>query len=113
MGELRGLGYRPDGGSWRAGIAMPDGRLIATTEITNRALATSAPKGTILDPAGKVGHIFDPRDGSATALRTLVSVSANSATLADGLSTSFCMLSDDAIERALDNWPDAKLEKIV
>lgn len=110
MGELRGIGARPDGTAWRAGIASPDGRLVEEVRLANRALATSAPMGTVLDPAGRIGHIIDPRDGSIGKGHALVSVSASSAAIADALSTGFCLLSRTQIAQSLKHWTDARLE---
>ena len=46
-----------------AGVADPDGRIVRRLTLSDRALATSAPKGTVLDPSGELGHIFDPERG--------------------------------------------------
>jgi thiamine biosynthesis lipoprotein len=57
-----------------------------------RALATSAPLGTTFDEDAKVGHILDPRTGlPARAIWQEITVSANSAALADALSTAGCL----------------------
>ena len=113
MGETRALGQRGDGGEWQIGIARPDGTLERRIGLSDRALATSAPMGTVLDPAATVGHIVDPRDGSMARAHSLVSVSAGSATLADGLSTAFCVMDRADIELALASWPDARLEVLI
>ena len=93
MGELYGQGTGPNAGPWSAAIADPNGgpsmhRVI----LRDRALATSAPLGTVLDKSGKVGHIIDPRSCLPTAGLKQVSVSAESAAVADGLSTALCLL---------------------
>ncbi|MGL4279250.1 MAG: FAD:protein FMN transferase, partial [Albidovulum sp.] len=70
-----------------------------------RALATSAPLGTVFDAAGKAGHILHPVTGEPAArIWRAVSVSAPSAALADALSTAACLIPtrkgiDDAIAR--------------
>jgi FAD:protein FMN transferase len=105
MGEIAALGGDPRGGDWQARIAT--GPAIT---LRDRALATSAPRGTVLDPAGRHGHILDPRTGQpAAAGWALVSVTASRAALADALSTAFCLMDRPAIDAALARLPDASL----
>lgn len=107
-GELRALGGQPQGGDWPVTLA-PEGRKLG---LANRALATSAPLGTVFDAAGKVGHILNPATGEpAPAVWQAVSVSAPSAGLADALSTAACLMPDRAtIESALSRFPQTRLE---
>jgi len=113
MGEIAALGSRADGTAWRAGIALPDGPIVREVKLSERALATSAPLGTLLDRSGQVGHILDPRNGQPGGRWRLVSVSAPSAALADGLSTAFCLLSGEAIAAALAAHPDSSIEALL
>ena len=113
MGEIAALGRHPDGEFWRVGVAAPDGTAVREIPISDRALATSAPLGTLLDPAGRVGHIIDPRTGQPGGLWRLVSVSASSAALADALSTGFCLMPRKAIDVVLSDHPDARLEALI
>lgn len=106
MGETHALG-----GPFTAGIASPTGALAERQVVlSDRALATSAPLGTLLDADGQVGHIIDPRTGLPAARRALVSVSAPRATLADGLSTAFCIMDDRAIDGALARYSETRVE---
>lgn len=107
-GELRALGTQPDGAAWPVTLS-PSGRKIG---LSARALATSAPLGTVLDAAGKVGHIIDPATGTtAPATWQAVSISAPSAALADALSTAACLMpSRTTIEAALNRFPETRLE---
>lgn len=68
-------------------------------EIASRAVATSAGAGTAFDPSGRFTHLFDPRTGSARPTWSSVSVVAQTATMADGLSTAFSMLPSERIRR--------------
>lgn len=113
MGEIAALGRRPDGGCWRAGIATPEGEIVRQVQLAERALATSAPLGTLLDPAGRVGHILDPRSGEPGGQWRLVSLAAERAALADGLSTAFCLMDHPAITAALARYPDVSLEALL
>ena len=110
MGEIVALGQRTGGGGWRTGIVAPDRtEPVAVTDLSNRALATSAPMGTTLGPA-KTSHILDPRTGAASGLWDIISVSADRAAVADGLSTAFTLLDIQQIASALRVFPDAHIE---
>jgi len=85
LGEIRALGEQP----WRVEIAdprSPDARLDGL-DLTNLALATSAALGTTLDPAGRIGHIFDSRGPQTRVGLLSASVVARQAADADALST--------------------------
>ena len=104
-GELQALGSDPRGGEWSARIV--DGPELP---LRDRALATSAPLGTVLDPAGRIGHIFDPRNGlPAAAGWRQISVTAPSAALADACSTAFCLMDREAIEATQERLPDVRV----
>ena len=91
-GEHRALGERPAGGGWP--VTLAQGGAVALRE---RALATSAPLGTVFDARGRFGHILDPRSGEPAAPRWRgVSITAPAAALADALSTAACLMPDRA-----------------
>jgi thiamine biosynthesis lipoprotein len=78
--------------------------------LRDRALATSAPLGTVFDEAGQIGHILDPRTGlPAAAGWKQISVTAPSAAVADACSTAFCLMDREAIEGALGRLPDVRV----
>ncbi|MDQ2095127.1 FAD:protein FMN transferase [Rhodalgimonas zhirmunskyi] len=106
-GEVAALGHGAGGHPWRAGIAGPDGALLAERPLANRALATSSPAATRVGP-DRAAHILHP-DGRAPLWQT-VSVSAPTAALADGLSTAFCLMKDHEIMQALAAFPGTRLE---
>lgn len=106
MGEIVGLGGRAPGQPWRVGIAGPIGQDLRQIGLTDRALATSSPMGTVM-PDGR-GHILHPR-GQAPVWST-VSVSAPSAAVADALSTAFCLMPFSSIVPALQALPGARCE---
>jgi thiamine biosynthesis lipoprotein len=99
MGELRALDTRPDGSLWQIGLENGKREANHTVEIASRAVATSAAAGTAFDTSGKFAHHFDPRTGAARPIWSSVSVIAQTATMADGLSTAFSMLPADSIQR--------------
>lgn len=94
MGEPRALAAKPDGAGWRIGIADPADPAHAVAELTvvNKCISTSGGYGTLFDEAGRFTHLIDPRSGR-TAPRLLgVSVVADTATRADGLSTAMLLV---------------------
>ncbi len=93
MGEPRALSTKPDGSAWKIGIANPadPSRAVTELDIIDKCVSTSGGYGTLFDDAGAFTHIIDPRTGR-TAPRLLgVSVVADTATKADGLSTAMLL----------------------
>ncbi|WP_417258487.1 FAD:protein FMN transferase [Celeribacter sp.] len=110
-GEITALGVYEDGAGWPVTIAGEN----APHLLRDRALATSALMGTVLDGAGTQGHIFDPRDGTLRPRGAKqISVSARSAALADGLSTGLSMAhSAQEASDLLSIVKDARLESFI
>lgn len=104
MGEISALGSQA---GWPVQIAGPDGAELATTRLIDRALATSSPRGTLVNGQP---HILGPQ-GQPPLWQT-VSVSAPSAAVADALSTAFCLMDRAAIDAALVHFPDTQLEAL-
>ena len=106
-GEFRALGSHPDGRAWPVKLAVG-----CEVPLVARTLATSAPLGTTFDADAQVGHILDPRTGlAAPVLWREISVSAESAALADALSTAACLVeSRSAMERFIGRFADARIE---
>lgn len=118
VGEIRALWRRPDGAPWRVGIADPAKRAhtLATLEIVDKAVATSAATGTVFDPAGRYQHILDPRRGRPGRGLLSASVVAARACDADALSTA--LLADPGLAARVPDWrgPDWRevaIERIV
>ena len=110
MGEIAAIGPRPDGRDWRAGVSQPDGRIVHHVALRDRAIATSAPDGTIFPTADNAGHIIDPTAILNGTQHKLVSVSAPSAAVADGLSTACCLLDAGAARAAVAAFGGAEIE---
>lgn len=93
MGEPRALSTKPDGSAWRIGIANPADPSSAVTEIevVDQCVSTSGGYGTLFDSAGKFTHLIDPRTGRTAPALLGVSVVADTATQADGLSTAMLL----------------------
>lgn len=106
MGEHRGIGKRADEKPWRLAIADPDGSsLVDDVPLENQALATSSPLGTPLSCAEEIDHhhLIDPRTGRPARHWRRVSVIAERAVIADGLSTAIAVsepkLADQLLQR--------------
>ena len=113
IGEIRALGASPDSTPWRVGIAGPGGGCCADRiTLTDRALATSATFGTVMDDTGEQGHILDPTTGFTASHARQVSISAPRADIADGLSTALCAAAPSVIDAALAAFPQARLEDL-
>lgn len=87
IGEFSALG-----GPFRLGISDPTQGLVGQRSLDNRAIATSSPEALRL---GRTGHILSP-DGRP-ALWSTVAIEADTATLADALSTAGVFMSLDEL----------------
>ncbi|MDE9451627.1 FAD:protein FMN transferase [Aliiroseovarius sp. Z3] len=105
MGEIAALGQGPNG-PWSIGVAKTDGTLVHRLTATDRAIATSVP--TAMEIGGTQGHILSPT-GDAP-VQALVSVSAPTAMIADGLSTTLCLVDDATGAKIVAAFPDARIE---
>ncbi|WP_170411856.1 FAD:protein FMN transferase [Ruegeria atlantica] len=106
MGEIAALGRRYDKQDWQVGLVGPKRRLIKRIALRDRAVATSDNADLML--TDRYGHILSPK-GQSPEHRVL-SVSAKTAALADGLSTALCALPKGDMTTVLNRFPDARLE---
>lgn len=110
MGEIAALGTR-HGTAWRTDVASPDGQIVRRLGLVDRALAVSAPTATSI--GSSEGHILDPRPGGSGPRHRLIAVSADSAAVADGLSTGCCLLAAGEARRAVARFDRARLEVLI
>jgi thiamine biosynthesis lipoprotein len=87
MGEFAALS-----GPFSLGVEDPAAGIVAIRQLTGGAIATSSPGAMLV---GGAPHILGPR-GEAPCWST-ISVEADSAALADSLSTAFCLMDQSAI----------------
>lgn len=112
-GELQAMGGHPDGSDWPVTLRAPGGRVLGHVGLRDRALATSAPHGTMIGDSTTAGHILDPRTGEPASARwQLISVSGPSAALADGLSTALCLMDRPDMTGCLSNFPEMVLRHV-
>lgn len=93
LGEFAGFGR-----AWQIGLSDPVHGHLGTRSLTGGAIATSSPGA--LDLQGK-GHILHPL-GHAPQWST-VSVEAETAAWADGLSTALCLADSQLLQQVVEN----------
>lgn len=115
LGEARALGHRPDGQTWRAGIADPRQPARMAFELplgSDRgalpALATSAGYGTTFGSDPRVHHLLDPHTGRSANHWLQATVAAPRATLADGLSTTLAILPPGRAAALMRSYPSTR-----
>lgn len=103
MGEELALGPKWDGSSWIIGIKDPHkpSAILSELPLTRGAVATSGGYGYQFDRAGSFTHILDPKTGQPARRWASVTVIANSAALADGLSTALSVVETEMIPMVL------------
>ena len=108
MGEIRGLGRRPDGDPWRSGIHAGRGvaGLLHPLELVDRAIATSSGDGFAFSPSAGFNHLLDPRSGDSAPSEESITVTAPDAAGADAFSTAFSLMRHEAIRHALNRRPE-------
>ena len=88
VGEQAALGAR------RLGIVDPAHGLVGALTVSDGAVATSSPRAT---PLGQGGHVLHPAGGAP--VWSTVTVEAETAALADGLSTALCLAGEGQATR--------------
>jgi thiamine biosynthesis lipoprotein len=95
LGEFAAIG-----GPFRLGLEDPEAGFLGTRSLTGNAIATSSPRATLV---GGQPHILHPE--GLPPLWSTVSVEADSAALADALSTACVFLDRAGIQAARDRLP--------
>lgn len=97
--------FRAGEGQWHIGIEDPLLGLVATRQLSGRAIATSSPTALRFG-SSEVGHILNPVQALARPHWSSVTVEATSAACADGFSTAFALLDRPGIASVLQAVPD-------
>jgi thiamine biosynthesis lipoprotein len=110
LGEARMTGTRPDGAPWGVAIQDPtvEGKMLDSLSLSDGAVATSQPAGTIFEPTGRHHHLFDPRTGRSVNYYRSVTVQAANATRADGLSTGLSILPPERLRAVSRSFADVR-----
>jgi FAD:protein FMN transferase len=96
-GEIRSLGKKPDGGSWRVGVQNPrpkgpDDQVIATLELSDKALSTSGDYIRFFEKDGvRYHHLLDPQTGYPSRQCGSATIVADDNTTTDGFSKLFIL----------------------
>ncbi len=109
-GDMVLLGHRGDR-PWRIGIQHPRraNEIIATLELTDRAVVTSGDYERFFERAGvRYHHLFDPATGRPARRSQSVTVTAPNAALADALATAAFVLGPQDGRALLSDWPDVE-----
>ncbi|MDQ8181499.1 FAD:protein FMN transferase [Pelagicoccus sp. SDUM812005] len=106
LGEKRALDSHPSGRSWQLGLANRFG-IHDVAELNDRALSSSGGYGTPFDPSGKHHHLIDPRTGLSVNHHASVHVVADTATLADALSTALATCGPEESKSIEQQFPEA------
>ncbi|KGJ04365.1 hypothetical protein IT41_10720 [Paracoccus halophilus] len=104
MGEIRAIGGRTARDPWQ--VALPGGTEVG---LVDRAIATTEAAGFTFDAAGLLPHLIDPATGAARAAWRRISVIADTAGLADALSTGFSLAPAAAIRSAMARLPGIEI----
>lgn len=98
-----GIGPRPDGRPWALGMADPRDpkSILRVLETKDRAVASAGGYGTVFDRTGRFHHIFDPHTGGCANRWAGATVVAQSATVADALSTALLVAPKEQTARLL------------
>lgn len=107
LGEVRAVGDHPQNRPWRIKI---DRALDLAISLDDRALATSLGAATPLSADGTRNHLFHPSTGASPDPRAGVTVTAERAVLADGLSTALALL-EPAHDLALEQRFDVRITR--
>ena len=87
--EIRAMGSHANGRPWRVDLADPRQleKVAISLDLCDRSVCTSGGYGTKFDATGRFHHLFDPFTGASAHHYIAVSVFAESAFVADALST--------------------------
>lgn len=107
LGEIRALGRPSEGGAWTVGLDRPANLRgpLPILAVSDRAVATSSAAGTVFEASGRHHHLFDPRTGRSASGCAQVTVVADRAALADGLSTALFAARPEERTRILARFP--------
>jgi thiamine biosynthesis lipoprotein len=111
MGEIRGIGKRPDGQPWEVALENGPGKIEEERpeRLLNKAIATSSATGFQFDAKGHCNHLFDPRNGICASPARTLSVTADTAAKADALSTAFSLMSEREIRAVVQALNDVEV----
>lgn len=110
LGETAARAPR-EGNPWRIGLPHPSqpGVLVGQFDVSDGAVATSSGAATRFDKDGGYHHLLDPKGGASPTHWQSVSVQAERATLADGLSTALAIAPEQRLHDIVQTFPKARV----
>ncbi len=99
LGETYALGKHRENRPWHIALRGKDG-IAGKVNLVNKAVATSGGYGTTFEKTGKNHHVFNPKTGLSANRHEALSIVADSAWIADGLSTAGLSMTKPAIKKA-------------
>lgn len=108
-GDLTAFGYRPDGSSWKIGIANPDNRneMLFYIPATDTSVATSGDyEQYFIHKGRRYSHNINPVTGMPLEGIKSVSIVSPSAELSDALATAVYVMGVDTGLHLIDQFPD-------
>jgi thiamine biosynthesis lipoprotein len=114
MGENRAIGAKEDGSPWQVGLAEAELDTVPDTliDLVDKAVATTAGTGFHFDQRGGLSHILDPQQETATPRYRRLTTIANTATLADAVSTGFSLMTEPSLRTVIAKTPDLAVDLI-
>jgi thiamine biosynthesis lipoprotein len=109
-GDLRCLGARPDGTPWRIGIQHPrKSGLLGVVELNDSAVATSGDyQQYFMDQETRYHHIFHPTTGIPASECQSVTITAQTAEMADVLATAVFVMGPEQGMAFIEAKPDVE-----
>lgn len=109
LGEPRMTGYSPAADRrWLVTVTEPGSpeKMLRRLSVTEGAIATSQGAGTVFEPTGRHHHLFNPRTGFSASHYRSMTVTADTAARADGLSTGLSIVEPQRIAEIARQFPD-------
>jgi thiamine biosynthesis lipoprotein len=108
FGEMYALGRKSQSQHWKVAIRNPESNIpFAKLGLEDRAIATSAAYGLV--SANKFSHLLNPQTAQSIKQYNSLSIVADSALEADGLSTTLSLLEECKHSKILKHFPGAKV----
>ncbi|MDH4099852.1 MAG: FAD:protein FMN transferase [Nitrospirota bacterium] len=107
-GDIRAMGSKPDGSSWRIGVQHPrdKDKLLTSLALTDRAVSTAGDYERFLEKDGvRYHHLLNPATGMPATLCQSATVVASAGIVTDPLSTIIFLLGPEAGMALVETMP--------